>query len=138
LFSRAKKHLADNRPRFRSTREEHDRLLYRFLNAAQAGDLQGLTNLLAEDVTIWTDGGGKVAAAKRPIQGRISVATVVANTTKFLPAGSVVEMAQVNGELSAVVRTPDRKAFVVLTCEVGDGQITALRIIGNPDKLARI
>src|SRR5690606_29198030 len=71
LFSRAKKHIRDNRPRFPASPEDHEKMVVRFMDACVAGDIDGLMSLLAEDVTAWTDGGGKVTGAARyPIQGR--------------------------------------------------------------------
>ncbi|MGZ3618477.1 MAG: RNA polymerase sigma factor SigJ, partial [Ktedonobacteraceae bacterium] len=74
-FSRAKKHLADHRPRFHVPVDTQKQLLTGFLQALQAGEMSSLMNLLAEDVTFWGDGGGKVkGAATRPISGRVAVA----------------------------------------------------------------
>src|SRR5438046_7481160 len=74
-FSRAKKHLADHRLRFHAPADIQKQLLTGFLQAIQAGEMTALMKLLAEDVTFWGDGGGKVkGAAKRPITGRMAVA----------------------------------------------------------------
>src|SRR5437667_1928804 len=62
-FSRAKKHLADHRPRFPTSSEVHQELLAGFIRATQAGDMEALVSFLAEDVTLWADGGGKVRGA---------------------------------------------------------------------------
>ncbi len=74
-FSRAKKHLGDHRPRFPTSPDTHRQMLTGFLQAAQAGEMAPLMNLLAEDVTLWVDSGGKVkGAATHPIHGRDAVA----------------------------------------------------------------
>jgi RNA polymerase sigma-70 factor (ECF subfamily) len=97
-FSQAKKHLADHRPRFPASPEMHRQLLTGFLEAAQAGEMPTLMNLLAEDVTLWADGGGNVkGAATRPIRGRDAVARFSLESRRFLPEGARVELAEVNG-----------------------------------------
>jgi RNA polymerase sigma-70 factor (ECF subfamily) len=138
-FSRAKKHLAEQRPRFPSSAEAHRELLASFVRAVQAGDLQTLTSLLAEDATLWADGGGKVrGAATRPIVGREAVARFsLGATRRFVPPGSRFELTEVNGELALVIRR-DGQATLVLTVEVEGGQVRAVRIVANPEKLARV
>ena len=75
LYSRAKKHLREHRPRFPASPEAHAKMVGRFMDACSAGDIDGLTSLLAEDVTAWMDSGGKVAAgARQRVQGRDKVA----------------------------------------------------------------
>jgi RNA polymerase sigma-70 factor, ECF subfamily len=138
-FSRAKKHLADHRPRFPASPETHRQLLSGFLQAAQAGDMKALMHLLADDVTLWADGGGKVkGAATRPIAGRIAVARFsVGATRRFLPAGSRMELAEVNRQLALIIRGDDR-AYLVLTIEVEAQRIQTVRVVANPEKLARV
>src|SRR5258707_4623113 len=75
LFSRAKKHISEHRPRFPASPEAHAKMVSRFMEACIAGDLDGLMNMLAEDVTAWSDSGGKASGAVRhPVQGRDQVA----------------------------------------------------------------
>src|SRR6185503_19822526 len=70
LFSRAQKHVEDHRPRFKPTVEAHQHILGQFLQTVSVGDMDGLMALLAEDVTLHTDGGGKArGAATRTLQG---------------------------------------------------------------------
>jgi RNA polymerase sigma-70 factor (ECF subfamily) len=138
-FSRAKKHLGDHRPRFPASPDTQKQLLTGFLRAVQAGEMTPLMNLLAEDVTMWTDGGGKVkGAATRPITGREAVARFSLGASKrFLPEGARVELAEVNGQPGLIIRVGDR-AYRVMTIEVEAQQIRAIRIIANPEKLARV
>lgn len=137
-FSRAKKHLADHRPRFQASSALHQQMLTRFMQAVQGEDMDGLMNLLAEDVTLWADGGGKVkGAATRPIAGRLAVARFSLGTTRFIPDGARIEVAQVNGQPAMVVRTAER-VFLVLAIEVVAQQIQAIRVIANPEKLTRV
>ena len=137
-FSRAKKHLSEHRPRFPPSPQTHRRLLTGYFQAVQTGEMTALKNLLAEEVTLWADAGGKVKqAALRPIVGRDAVARFSLGTMRFLPENYRVEMAEVNGQAAVIIRT-DGQAFFVLTIEVEAEQIKAVRIIANPEKLARI
>ena len=137
-FSRAKLHLREHRPRFPASPQTHQQLLNGFFQAVQAGETATLMNLLSEDVTLWADGGGKVKqAALHPIHGRDAVARFSLGTRRFWPENSRVELEKVNGQTAMVVRT-DGQAFAVLTIEVEQGQIQAIRIIANPEKLARV
>ncbi len=137
-FSRAKKHLADHRPRFPTSPETHRQLLSSFFQAVQDGDMTPLMDVLAEDVTLWADSDGKVkGAALNPIVGRNEVIRYGMGTRRFLPEGYRVEIAEVNGQPAVIVRAEGR-AFLVLTIEVEAGRIQAVRVIGNPEKLAHI
>jgi RNA polymerase sigma-70 factor (ECF subfamily) len=137
-FSRAKQHLRDHRPRFPASRETHQQLLTGFLRAVQVGDMAALTGMLAEDVTLWADGGGKVkGAATRPVYGRDSVARFMVGTRRFWPDGARVEPEEVNGQIAFVVHIGGQP-FTVLTVEVEQGKIQAIRIVANPEKLTHV
>jgi RNA polymerase sigma-70 factor (ECF subfamily) len=140
LFSRAKKHIADNRPRFQASPEAHQQIIARFVEAANSGEMDGLMNLLAEDVTLWTDGGGKarIGAATRPVHGREAVVTFLMASRRFVDVeASSLEIAEINGETGIIVREHG-KPVVVGTFEVSGGKIRVMRFIGNPDKLRRL
>jgi RNA polymerase sigma-70 factor (ECF subfamily) len=137
-FSRAKKHLAEHRPRFPASAQIHRQLLSGYFQAVQGGDMTPLMNLLSENVTLWADGGGKIKqAALRPIHGRDAVARFSLGTKRFWPQNSRVELGEVNGQAALIIRTGSQ-AFSVLTIDVEQGQIQAIRIIANPEKLARV
>ena len=141
-FSRAKKHLADHRPRVQAPADTQKQLLTGFLQAIQAGEMSSLMNLLAEDVTFWGDGGGKVkGAATRPIIGRVAVARFFLETQnvfrRSLPEDAHAELTEVNRQPALVIRSGER-AFSVLMIEVVDGQIQTIRVVVNPDKLAHV
>jgi RNA polymerase sigma-70 factor, ECF subfamily len=137
-FSRAKKHLADHRPRFPVSPDVHRQMLTSFMRAAQSGDMAALVAVLSEDVTLWADAGGKVkGAAPRPIVGRQAVAAFVLGTERFAPAQYRVEVATVNQQPTMLVRT-DEGVFLVLTIEVDAGLIARIRVIANPDKLTHL
>lgn len=139
LLSRAKKHIADNRPRFKSSPEEHAAMLARFLKAIEAGELEGLMHLLAEDVTLWADGGGKIpGAATRPIHGRQDVARFLVGISRFAPQDYYLEITQLNGQVALIIRNGSGTAFVVVTFQMLDTLISVFHIIGNPDKLGHL
>ena len=139
-FSRAKLHLREHRPRFGASAETHRQLLSGYFQAIETGEMTPLMNLLSENVTLWADGGGKVkGAATRPLTGREAVArfSVGARQRFVPPAGSHVEMDVVNGEPALVIRVGAQAVFV-LSIEVEQGRIQAIRIIANPEKLTRV
>jgi RNA polymerase sigma-70 factor (ECF subfamily) len=132
-FSRAKQHLREHRPRFPASPQLHQQLL----SGADRGDCP-LMDLLAEDVTLWADGGGKVKqAALRPIRWRDAVARFSLGTKRFWPENARIEFGEVNGQAALIVRTGDH-TFSVLTIEVEDERIQTIRVIANPEKLARV
>ena len=141
-FSRAKKHLADHRPRFSAPPETQRRMLRSFQRVFQAGEMTSLMNMLAEDVTFWADGGGKVkGVAIQQLSGRdVVVPFILSNSPIFrstLPADSRVELVVVNGQPALITRSGQR-AFAVLTIDVEADQIQAIRFVANPDKLAHL
>src|SRR5436853_4745139 len=141
-FSRAKKHLADHRPRFSAPPEKQRQMLIRFQQALQSGEMTALMNMLAEDVTFWADGGGKVkGVATQQLSGRdVVVPFILGNSPIFrstLPADSRVELAEVNGQPALITRSGNQ-ALAVLTIDVEGQHIQAIRFVANPDKLAHI
>ncbi len=137
-FSRAKLHLRAHRPRFPASPQTHGQLLSGYLQAAQGGDMTPLMDLLSEQVTLWADAGGKLKqAALRPIVGRDAVARFSLGTMRFLPEHYQMELAEVNGQAALIARAGGQALFV-LTIEVEEGHIQTIRLIANPEKLARI
>lgn len=135
LCRRAKRHIAERRPRFSSTPAAQRRLTAGFLQAVTAGDLDALTSLLAEDVTLWSDGGGKVAAALRPLHGRAAVARFLIGVARKAPPDVEFTATEVNGGPGFIVWL-GAMPLTVLALDMDGEHIRALRAIGNPDKLA--
>ena len=133
LHRRVRQRLPAATSRFAPDRGQWRDLVDRFLAAARDGDLPGLERLLAADVTAWADGGGKVVAARRPVLGRARVARYLAGITRF-GAGLQISVAEVNGA-PAVLGTRAGTLAGVLVLEVSGDQITAVRLMSNPDKL---
>src|SRR5262249_29724644 len=118
MLSRARKHISEHRPRFKPTPEDHDRILKQFLQTVSTGDLDGLMQMLSEDVTLWADGGGKSrGAALYPLHGREVVARFVMASMRYLPENFNFELTNVNGELTVIIREGS-KPFVVLSIAV--------------------
>ena len=137
-FSRAKKHLAEHRPRFPASPQIHRQLLNGYFQAVQGGDMAPLMNLLSENVTLWADAGGKLKqAALRPIVGRDAVARFSLGTKRFWPENARVELEEVNSQATLIIRAGDQ-VFSVLSIEVEAEHIQAIRIIANPEKLTRV
>jgi RNA polymerase sigma-70 factor (ECF subfamily) len=137
-FSRAKLHLQEHRPRFPASPDTHRQLLTGFFQAVQGGDMANLTDLLADEVTLWADGGGKVrGAATRPVLGRDAVTRFILGTRRFWPEGARGEIEEVNGQAALVVHVGDQ-AFTVLTIEEEQGRIQTIRILANPEKLTHV
>ncbi len=137
-FSRAKKHLSERRPRFTPSPETQREMLSSFIQAVQGGDMNGLMTMLADDVTLWADGAGKIrGAATRPVVGREAVARFSISSLRFLPEGTTSEIAEINGKASAVIRVGGQ-VISVIAIEVAGQRIHAVRVIANPDKLGHV
>jgi len=136
-FSRAKKHLTDNRPRFEIRTEAHTEIVDQFLASCQRGDLAGLEQLLAEDVVCVSDGGGKVGAPIRPIIGRNQVARFLIAVAKQVPAGFRAELALINGEQGIVGRV-NGEITGTAVLDIQNGHIQHIWTVHNPDKLKHL
>jgi RNA polymerase sigma-70 factor, ECF subfamily len=140
LFHRAKSRIAERRPRFRDAADAKRPLVGRFVNALRDGDGDELTSVLAEDVGFWSDGGGKVLAARRPVFGRESVVQVLVGIRRTAPAIGIpldavtIDVVEVNHEPALVLRVAGR-IDSVYTLTIEDDAIAAIRIVRNPDKL---
>ena len=140
LFHRARARVAERKPRFRATVDEKRPLVERFVHAFRAGSEAELTSVLAADVGFWSDGGGKVLAARRPVFGREHVVNMLVGFRRTAPAIGVplesvtLDIAEVNGEPAVVLRVAGRLDGVYVMA-VEDGAIAAIRVVRNPDKL---
>jgi RNA polymerase sigma-70 factor (ECF subfamily) len=135
MLHRARQHIVAERPRFAASPEEHERLTQQFLATVATGDLPALVSLLAEDITLWSDGGGKTATARNPIHGADRVARFLFAILRKAPDEFAdVRMVRVNGEPGLVAYVAGR-ARSVASLEIRDGRIQGIRIVVNPDKL---
>ncbi|GAA3391171.1 RNA polymerase sigma-70 factor [Cryptosporangium minutisporangium] len=140
---RAREHVQARRPRFSADKAQQRAVTERFFAAATGGDLNGLMELLSPDVTLWTDGGGKVRQAMRPVVGASTVATWFAaigsvSYQGIEPADMSVELVEINGGLGLVFRGAGRVVATVTFGIDADGRITTIHNVANPDKLRAI
>ncbi len=139
LAVRARRHMDAGRPRFEADRREREELAARFFGALREGDVEGLQELLAADVQLVGDSGGKAPALARAIVGAGNVARVLASIFPWLLRIDVtVEPHEVNGQPGAIFRDRDNKVLFTLTLDVLDGQIQTIRSVNNPDKLGHV
>jgi RNA polymerase sigma-70 factor (TIGR02957 family) len=140
LATRARRHVQERRPRFDPSREQRDALAERFFAAANDGDVEALEALLAEDVELHGDGGGKVPALARMLRGRDRVArTFMAWTRQGQRiAGTSYRIVQLNGQPGALVFDADGRLLAAMALDVADGRVQAIRSVVNPDKLAHL
>jgi RNA polymerase sigma-70 factor, ECF subfamily len=136
---RARSHVESEKPRFEASRRERDELAARFFAAVQEGDVDELVGMLAADVVVMGDGGGKAPQWATPIVGAERVARLLAGTGRQIADyGGSLERREVNGQPGAVLRAPDGSVAVVWTVEIADGVVQALRSVINPDKLRHL
>ncbi len=139
LAVRARRHIAEAKPRFEADRKRRDELADRFFAAVTAGDVEGLERLLADDVVMYGDGGGKAPAAPRPVYGARRVAGFLRNIARQAQeVGIQLHAATVNGEPGAVARDPDGRVVGVLSLHIADGAVQSVLAVVNPDKLGHL
>jgi RNA polymerase sigma-70 factor (ECF subfamily) len=140
LATRARRHVEQRRPRFQTTREQRDELARRFFAAAEQGDLAGLEALLAADVELTGDGGGKAPALARTLRGRNRVARAVINWFRQVPRhpGVSLRPVEVNGGPGALFVDPQQRLISVVALDIAGGQIMSISGIVNPDKLRHL
>jgi RNA polymerase sigma-70 factor (TIGR02957 family) len=142
LAHRAREHVQARRPRFDVDWNQQREVTERFLAAAAGGDIEGLMTVLAPDVTLLTDGGGKTRAALRPITGAAKAARYLAAIAGRPYEGMdlsdmTLEAAEINGSPGTLIMSGSR-AIAALTLTVSDGRITAIQLLANPDKLVAV
>jgi RNA polymerase sigma-70 factor (ECF subfamily) len=139
LAVRARRHMDTGQPRFEADRRERDELAVRFFDALRDGDVDGLKELLAADVQLVGDGGGKAPALARTVIGADRVARVLAaNFPLLAQVDARVHPREVNGQPGAVLRDRDGKVLGTLTLDVLGGRVQMIRSVANPDKLAHM
>lgn len=142
VFSRAKKHIHARRPRYAAAPDTHNRLVREFITALQTGNIGALTDLLATDASLHSDGGGKVPAATRPLHGQKVILKFLVGLRKraqVLQMDYSLESMMLNGELGLIGReTATGQIFMAATFELGEEKIAVLRFVRNPDKLKQL
>jgi RNA polymerase sigma-70 factor (ECF subfamily) len=139
LALRARRHLEAGKPRFDASRQERDELGTRFFAAVADGDLDGLVEMLAADVVVYGDGGGKAPQWKVPIVGAEHVAHLLAGVGRRISeSGGSLRLTQVNGQPGALVLDPDERLVNVFTLDIAGGAVQTVRSVINPDKLRHL
>lgn len=140
LAVRARRRVGEREPRFETSREQRERLVHRFVEAFEEGNLEALEGMLAADVTMRGDGGGKAPALARAIHGRSRVARTLRAFSRAVPRFGVaaVREVDVNGEPGIVAVDGDGRLVTVIAVEISRGQIQAVNSVANPDKLAHL
>jgi RNA polymerase sigma-70 factor (TIGR02957 family) len=143
LATRARRHVEERRPggrvRFEASREQREQLATRFFAAAEEGDLQGLEELLAHDVVLRGDGGGKAPALKRALHGRARVArTLMAGLRAGTRFGFTMRREEMNEQPGALFFDREGRLISVMILDVAEGQIQGVSAIVNPDKLRHL
>jgi RNA polymerase sigma-70 factor (ECF subfamily) len=133
IARRARQHLAAEHYAAPADPATHEQILTRFLIATETGDLQGLLELLASDAVMYSDGGGKVTAARQPLLGAERVARFLVGI-----AGKAMDLeyrpALINGRFGVLILLHGQ-AYGVLSAHIVDGQVRAVYLVANPDKL---
>jgi len=140
LASRARRHVEQGRPRFQTTRDQREELARRFFQAAEQGDLAGLEALLAHDVELTGDGGGKAPALAQTLRGRTRVAQTLIEWLSLdsrLPTISF-RPTEINGAPGTLIFDSQQRLIGVTALNIADGEIKSIGSIANPDKLRHL
>ncbi|HEV8591098.1 MAG TPA: sigma factor-like helix-turn-helix DNA-binding protein, partial [Pyrinomonadaceae bacterium] len=138
ILKRAREHVGDARQRFEATESDRDEMLRSFLKATQTGDMKGLLDLLANDVVLHTDGGGKAIALPAELHGQEKVTrAIIRSMEKLVPKNLELRTLRINGE-AGFVSYLDGKPFSAITLQVADDHIQAIYIVSNPEKLSHL
>jgi RNA polymerase sigma-70 factor (ECF subfamily) len=139
LVTRARRHVDERRPRFEASREQREQLATQFFAAAEEGDLHGLEELLAHDVVLRGDGGGKAPALARALHGRAKVARALTAGLRAVGRfGLSMRRATVNGQPGAILYDQEGGLLAVMSLDIADGQIQGVSSVVNPDKLQHL
>jgi RNA polymerase sigma-70 factor (ECF subfamily) len=139
ILARARRHVDAHRTRYEASSEHGEALLQSFLTAARDGDLEQLLRLLAADVAFYGDGGGKATAVRQPLFGRDRVATfILAVFGQVERRGITIDPVLVNGAPGVITHDSQGRVVSVISLEILDGLIQALRGVVNPDKLQHL
>jgi RNA polymerase sigma-70 factor (TIGR02957 family) len=140
LAARARRHVDERRPRFEATREQREKLADRFFAAVGDGDVKALETMLAEDVVLAGDGGGKAPALARALHGARRVARTLATFRRQGErfGGLTMRRVEVNGQPGAVVLDSEDRVISVVALDIADEQVQGVRSIVNPEKLRHL
>lgn len=135
LFSRAKTHLRNNRPRFEPDPKQHEMMLTNFLQAINAGDLDNLVAMLADDALLIGDGGNKRGAATRPIHGNQNIATFFLGIRRFYDDLQLQPQIKVVNGYPAIILYQDETVYALVSLDISDNKIKQIHLVSNDEKL---
>jgi RNA polymerase sigma-70 factor (ECF subfamily) len=139
LATRARRRIDEQKPRFETSAEEKERLAARFFGAAEDGDVDALAEMLAADVAVYGDGGGKAPALGQPVFGRDRVSRLFAGWGRQARELRItVHPHEVNGQPGALMLDPEGRIVNVIAVDIAGGQIQTIRSVANPDKLRHL
>ena len=136
LCNGQRQHLVSGRPRFEVPLRRQEQIVEQFLQACN-GDLQGLIALLAEDITLWSDGGGRVTAALKPLYGPVKVAKFLLAIRSQKFGDFTCQIVELNGQPGIMTYVSDR-LHSTMTFEITGNRIQSIFIVVNPDKLKQV
>lgn len=137
LASRARRFIRDRRPRFAPDPDQEAKLTEQFLTTVAEGDMSGLLEILADDIVVYSDGGGKVFAAKKPVAGKDLAAKFIFGLARLAPDQYELQFAYVNGYPGMVIYV-DGSPLTVIAMRISGGKIKNMYSVLNPDKLKNI
>jgi RNA polymerase sigma-70 factor (ECF subfamily) len=136
---RARQHVEAEKPRFEASRQARDRLAERFFAAVNGGRIEELVTLLADDVVVVGDGGGKAPQWTQPIVGPQRVAALLVGLSRQIATlGITTERHEINGRPGAIFRDRNEQVVNVFVLDVADDAIQTIRSVINPDKLRHL
>jgi RNA polymerase sigma-70 factor (ECF subfamily) len=138
ILRRSKLRIHSGRPRFQCSSAKQEHLLREFVKAATAGDMEGLLAILAQDVILHSDGGGRAIAVPHALHGADNVSrAILGSMQRLVPKGLERRLASING-IPGIVAYLDGKPFSILTMDVDDDRVKGIYILTNPEKLAHL
>jgi RNA polymerase sigma-70 factor, ECF subfamily len=137
LVARARKHLSARQRRFDGDRARASQLTEQFLAACAGADLNGLLAILAKDVVVWTDGGGKAKAAPQPVMGATKAAKFLIAIARNAPAGTEVQRVILNGQ-PGLLALCEGTAISAAVLDIVEELVIGVRVVSNPDKLTAV
>lgn len=137
IARRARKRIIAGRPRFEPSSQHHEQLTLQFLHTCANGDMQKMLQLLADDVVLYSDGGGKVVAARKPLHGSNKVARFLLGIYRKAPPNTTTQLTQLNAQPGVIVYI-DGNPYVTFTFHIVKGRIQGIYTVSNPDKLQNV
>jgi RNA polymerase sigma-70 factor, ECF subfamily len=137
LVARARTHVAARGRRFEADQSQAHELTKQFLAACAGGDLKALLTLLADDVVVWTDGGGKAKAAPKAVTGAAKAARFLIAVARGTPKGTEVIEANLNGQ-PGLLALYGGSAVSAVVLDIAEGRVSGVRVVANPDKLSAV